>query len=336
MTISSASKSPQISVIVPVYNVEYYLERCINSIINQTYSNIEIILVNDGSTDDSLIICRAYESMYKNICVVDKENGGLSSARNAGLEIANGDFITFIDSDDWIALDTYQYCLNLMDEYNADLIEFNYIMVKDGSRILNRPEENRIYDGMDILQYYMESTTKTGSYSVCRCLFPRHAVENIRFRDGKINEDIDFKYQAFSNCTRLVTSNQYKYYYYQSGNSLSTGGLKRRDFDLYEAADSLYELSKDESYGSIARLGLVKKSRTPFSLLSKIAFYGISDPDIDRKSTIEQLLKEHRKCVWILLSAPLPTSRRMLAVLFAINYRFTEILIKLYREYIYR
>ena len=100
----------KISIIVPIYNVEKYLERCINSLINQTYKNIEIILVNDGSTDNSLIICEKYKNIDSRIILVNKENGGLSDARNVGIDNSSGNYITFIDSDDYID-DDYVYTL---------------------------------------------------------------------------------------------------------------------------------------------------------------------------------------------------------------------------------
>ena len=100
-----------ISVIIPVYNVENYLDRCITSVINQTYKNLEILLVNDGSTDTSGEICDNYAQQDERIKVIHKKNGGLSSARNAGLDISKGDFIGFLDSDDFIALEYYEICL---------------------------------------------------------------------------------------------------------------------------------------------------------------------------------------------------------------------------------
>lgn len=318
-----------ISVIVPVYNVEKYIERCVNSLVNQTYKNIEIILVDDGSKDSSGQLCDQLSEKYSIIKVVHKKNGGLSSARNAGILRATGDFITFLDSDDWLELDTYQYCLDLMEKYKSDCIEFDTIMVKNEDPISQREEMIRCYDGKEILQYYLLSSTKTGSYSVCRCLFPKLAIENLSFREGKINEDIDFKYKALSKCSRLVVSNLYKYHYYQSGNSLSIGGLKKRDFDLYEASDALVELTNNEKYGKIAYLGNVKKARTAFSLLSKIAYCGFSDSSLDRKKVIKKLTKENRHNIWILLNAPIPFSRKILALLFAANYGIASICVKI-------
>lgn len=332
MSIIGKSETPLISVVVPVYNVEKYLERCVNSLINQTYSNIEIILVDDGSTDSSGILCDEIKTADHRIIVIHKNNGGLSSARNVGIKNSTGEFITFIDSDDWVALDTYEYSVNLMKQFSADSVQYDYIMVSDEKPIKQRKEVVKCYEGKSILQYYMESTTRTGSYSVCRCVFPREVLAKLTFREGKINEDIDFKYKALSCCEKLVVSNQYKYFYFQSGNSLSLGGLKRRDFDLYEAADELVKMTKMETFGSISFLGNVKQARTSLSLLSKIAYCGIDDDKLVKGKLVKELQSELRKNVTTLLKGPIPLSRKILTILFSISYSFTEQLIHLLRK----
>ena len=116
-----------ISVIIPIYNVENYLKKCIESVINQTYKNLEIILVNDGSNDNSKNIIDEYSTIDNRIKVINKENGGLSDARNAGIEIAKGDYITFLDSDDWIELNMYE---KLYQEKKVCIIYMEKIMGK--------------------------------------------------------------------------------------------------------------------------------------------------------------------------------------------------------------
>ncbi len=122
-----------ISVIVPVYNVELYLEQCLNSIINQTYKNLEIILVNDGSTDNSGVICDLYANIDNRIIVIHKDNGGVSSARNAGLNVAKGNFIGFVDPDDWIADDMYEKLYLNIQNFNANIsvCEFRKVMNRE-------------------------------------------------------------------------------------------------------------------------------------------------------------------------------------------------------------
>lgn len=333
VTTKDVNITAKISVVIPVYNVEKYLERCVESVVRQTYTNLEIILVNDGSTDNSLNICRKLQEKYPQIIIVDKENGGQSSARNVGIAKATGKYITFVDSDDWIAPDTYEYSLKLLREADADVVQFNYFMV-DKPRNIRQPKEKiEIFHGKDILQYYMTTTTTTtGSYSVCRCLFLTKKIKALRFREGKINEDIDFKYLALYQSRTLVTTNQYKYFYFQGENSTTTGGLRRRDLDLYDAAKELSILTEKEQYGTIKKLGRVKVARTPFSLLSKIAYYGIVDRDLGTDDFIRGLVHEHRNNLGILLTSPIPVSRKVLSVMYAINFDMSRKLIFFLRQ----
>lgn len=326
--------SKKVSVIIPIYNVEKYLRRCVDSVLNQTYKNIEVILVDDGSPDGCPQICDCYAAQDDRVKVIHKQNGGLSSARNAGLDSSpSGDYVTFVDSDDWIAPNYYEYCVQRLEENEADVIQVDYTLATYNKIVKKNPSERvALYEGKAILQYYLEDSTSTGSYSVCRCLFPVQNTNGVRFREGKINEDIDWKYKVLSYCNRLVASNQVMYFYYQSGNSISSGGLKKRDFQLRESADLLCELTAKEEYGKIAFLGRVKKARTAFSLLSKIAYFGIVDSSIDKKQTVKELTAEHRKNYITLLKAPLPLSRKILSVMFSINYKMTELAIQLVKK----
>jgi glycosyltransferase involved in cell wall biosynthesis len=328
--------SLKISVIIPVYNVERYLQRCVDSVLNQTYKNLEVILVDDGSSDGCPAICDEYVRRDKRVIVLHKKNGGLSSARNAALDSTlTGDFVTFIDSDDWIAPNYYEYCISKLTNNEADVIQVDYTYATDKKIDKRNPTEKiQVYEGKAILQHYLETTTYTGSYSVCRCLFSMELIKDNRFREGKINEDIDWKYKVLSNSRKLVVSNQVMYFYYQSGNTISTGGLKKRDFQLREAAELLRDLTSNEKYGSIRELGEVKEARTAFSLLSKIAYFGISDTSLDKKQVVKELTEEHRNNYRKLLNAPLPFSRKVLSVMFAVNYNLTEAAIHLFKKII--
>ena len=133
-----------ISVIVPVYNVEKYLEKCIDSILSQTFKNFEIILVDDGSTDSCGIICDEYERLDNRVKVIHKINGGLSSARNSGLEIASGEYVAFVDSDDWIDKNMYQELYNEAKKNNADIVQCKFIKAKDENVSIYNNEFNEV------------------------------------------------------------------------------------------------------------------------------------------------------------------------------------------------
>lgn len=328
------NEKPLISVIVPVYSVEKYLRRCVESITTQTYSNLQIILVDDGSPDCSGMICDELANEDERIQVIHKENGGLSSARNVGVKAAVGEYIAFVDSDDWIHPNCYEYLLWLIQSYTADASQINFELATEYTLNAKNEKENIcVHFNKKILQNYMTSTTTTtGNYCVWRCLFKRKLVAGIMFREGKINEDIDYKYKALQKCHTFVESNQKLYFYFQSTGSISTSGLRGRDYDLYEAAEELHKLTQNEQYGTIRFLGEVKKARTPFSLLCRIAYYGIADAQINKKEAVRRLTKEHRKNVWILLKAPIGSSRKVIAILLYISEPLTEWMIHLFKK----
>lgn len=324
---------PLISVIIPVYNVERYLRRCVDSVLLQTYPNIEIILVNDGSSDHSQEICENYAKTQPSVRALKKPNGGLSSARNIGLNSARGKYIGFIDSDDWVAPDMYQYLFDLIDEHKADASQVEYELAYDNHHSFSDIKEKLevIQDRENILEYYMEQTTRTGLYSVCICLFKAEFAKMHLFREGKTSEDMDYKFKVLSECRRFVSSNLPKYHYFQAGSSTSSGVLVRKNFELYESAEVLYNLTLTQVSPRTRYLGRVKLARTAFSLLSKAAFYGISE-EIG-KTDIRELVDEHRKNVPILLRAPLPVSRKMAAIFLAINFKMTCALVKVYHKF---
>lgn len=149
-------ESFKISVIIPVYNTERYLRRCLYSVIGQTYTNIEVFLIDDGSTDNSGIICDEISAKDLWIKVIHKENGGQASARNLGLSSMTGEFVAFVDSDDWLDLETYEYAMNIIYDYRADAVLYDCLKTSDENDILSHEKENlSVYHGKDCLQYFM-------------------------------------------------------------------------------------------------------------------------------------------------------------------------------------
>lgn len=312
---------PLISVIVPVYNVAAYLRRCVESLLAQTYPCIEVILVNDGSTDDSLVICREYERLCPNIKVIDKPNGGQSSARNAGLKIAEGRYIGFVDSDDWVTPDMYATLYGLIKKYDADAAQTAAVMAyaSDAQAIQGEDKEFVLTSRNEILERFMYDSVRVGLFGIWNCLFRADIVKNILFREGKVFEDVDYKYRALAACRRFVTSDKVCYFYFQHDSSTINTKLRRKDLDLYDAAEELYQLTQSESYGHISAYGRVKKARTAFTLLCRIAYYGVSDEFDDQRALIKRLTAEHRANLGTLLKAPLPLNRKLLALLLAAN-----------------
>lgn len=209
-----------ISVIVPVYNVENYLDRCVDSIVNQTYKNLEIILVDDGSTDSSGRKCDEWKKKDNRILVVHKKNGGLSDARNAGLEVANGTYIGFVDSDDFISLDMYMILLRTMIETNSDIVECNRRSFTDSDIIHEANTDSFSVEVFDtekaLLELILERKLKQTAWNK---LYQRQIITTL-FEVGKINEDEYWTYQIFGKANTIAAVNAELYYYYQRESSI--------------------------------------------------------------------------------------------------------------------
>lgn len=219
-----------VSVIIPIYNVEKYLEKCILSIINQTYKNLEIILVDDGSTDMSGAIADEYEKKDKRIRVIHKKNGGLSDARNKGFEIATGEYISFIDSDDYIDLNMYE---NIMKEFkdSIDVVIFGRYVEFEGYTKVQCPKENI----MDNIQAIIALNSFKGfDMAAWDKVYKRKVIENIRFPFGKKSEDYFYTYKAFDQARKIKTISKPYYHYVQRQNSISRS--KNISFDAIEGS----------------------------------------------------------------------------------------------------
>lgn len=326
-------KDYKLSVIVPVYNVEKYLKRCVNSITKQSYKNLEIILVDDGSTDKSGAICDELSQGDKRIKVIHKSNGGLSSARNAGLDIVTGELLTFVDSDDWIEKEIYKKCINIFIKNKCDIVDYGVAYVSKENEEIKQPNgQMKIIYGEDILYDYLyKGQTEKCPFSVCRKVYCRDCYKNLRFPEGKVNEDIVTNFKVLEKCKCLVHIADIGYYYFQGREtSITSGKLKKKDFDLLNAAEELCELSKAHNNNKLVELADTKLARSYFSLLSKAAIGGTSN-DISEQN-IRNLILKLRKNYVLLMKSPMPINRKILVTTYCINYNFSLKIIKIIRK----
>lgn len=264
-------KMPLISVIVPVYNVEKYLERCVNSIVNQTYKNLEIILVDDGSPDNCGKICDELAIKDNRIKVIHKENGGLSSARNAGLDIATGEYITFVDSDDYISIEIFDKCFELSNVQDFDILIFGMSILDNNSKLLFKDEyENITYSFFQTI-YDITLPLKT---SVCNKLFKKSIVANIRFPVNIIHgEDLIFWLKILNQKLVIISIDFIGYYYVKNDNSITTSIFSKKSFDEVYCKDIAYSILKEKFPGySEKAISWCAKSR--INLIRKITIYG--------------------------------------------------------------
>lgn len=230
----------KISVVVPVYNVEDYLVRAISSIINQTYENIEIILVDDGSKDNSYAIMKEYEVLDHRIKCVQKENGGLSSARNSGLKETTGDYVYFVDSDDYIELNTIECMVEAVCEHGADLV------VCDMAYLYDDGTKNIASGGsFDISCFEDNPDLFYINNSACNKLIHKKLLDGFKFPEGLWYEDLASIPLLVARAKKVVKLNEAFYVYYQRSGSIAHSATKKI-FDIYEAISMLEaEVSKD-------------------------------------------------------------------------------------------
>ena len=213
-------KLPLLSVIVPVYKVEAYLDRCVDSIVGQTYKNLEIILVDDGSPDRSGEICDKWAAKDGRVKVIHKENGGGAAARNTGMYVMTGDIVAFVDSDDYIAPGMYEYLFNLLERYGADIAECNYIITERDYEPLDANEIADVHEYTAVEAMKEHIADKAFRQSVVNKLYRRKVLESVRFTEGKMIDDEFFTYLAIGNAKKLVHSDKVMYAYRQQIDSV--------------------------------------------------------------------------------------------------------------------
>lgn len=244
----------QISVIVPVYNVEPYLSQCIDSILSQTFSNFELILVDDGSSDQSGKICDEYAARDSRIVVIHKENGGVSSARNAGLNIAKGEYITFIDSDDWISSDFFQQAINNCEKNNLDMYLAGFIrMMPDGKQYKSAiPTDITCYSDEIPQELFANLLNKNYTANSTAKLIRKQLIGMLRF-DLSMNwgEDLKFIFSLLEQHVKLQATSKVVYYYRVGHASLTASTSIEKCNSMIQTYDILYhEITKrGYSYG---------------------------------------------------------------------------------------
>ena len=245
----------KISVIVPVYNVEKFIRRCLDSIINQTMKDLEIILVDDGSTDNSGVICDEYAKLDNRITVIHKENGGVSSARNRGLDVATGEWIAFVDSDDYIEEDMYEVLYKTATEKNVDICAcfFKYLTVEN--KILFNPTQEQLdmngkYNSKEFLELIYKDEYMNGiCVSSWNKIYKKNVFRNLRFKT-KICEDDELANNLYIKDIDIFLLNDGGYIYVQNINSLSNTKFSEKNLVFIDILyDRLTILENKKMYG---------------------------------------------------------------------------------------
>ena len=304
-------KNDLISIIIPVYKVEKYLEKCIESVLKQTYTNLQIILVDDGSPDNCGKICDEYAKKDSRIEVIHKINGGLSDARNVGIAKAKGKYIGFVDSDDYIKEDMYEILINLIKEYDADVSICNLYDVIEGKEYI-RNKENGIkeYNRIDILkEVLLDKNIQSYAWNK---LYKKELFNEIKYPIGKKYEDIGTTFYIFEKCNKVVVTSEPEYYYLKRADSLVNNVTESTVLDYTEIIIQRYlytqknieELRKYNNYylaktlitahNDIELLGSIsEKMQEKYKELYNLAF----DILKNNKKDIDELFNDEQKKV---------------------------------------
>lgn len=240
--------SAEISIIVPVYNVKNLLERCVDSILDQSFKDFEVLLIDDGSTDGSSLLCDILSEKDSRITVYHKENGGLSDARNYGLQYAKGDFYVFIDSDDLIHEDFCKTLVTAQKKYNADIVsvdvqEFHFYDEVDLLRSGLDSTAVRWYSGKQILlQYFMPQNKDYIYHGLCMKLYSKRMFNDLKFEKNRLHEDLYITYKLLEKCNLFVKINVPYYYYYRNNTNSITQNYTEKN--LIDEHDALLEILK--------------------------------------------------------------------------------------------
>jgi len=317
--------NPKISIIVPVYNVENFIQSCIESILDQTINDFELILVNDGSTDQSGNICDEYSKRDKRIIVIHKENGGQSSARNRGIDVAKGDYLGFIDSDDWIHRDMYKILFTKAMETNAEITACNLMQY-------NKDSEGHLYSNNITDQLFDRTSAMNELYlnerltfSPCNKLYKKELFKGIRFKEGYILEDMDFAYRIIHQANGIYYTGQAFYNYRYNDKSTMRKAFSKKRLDEFEVRKNMY-LFYLNNYPNQAN-----EVYAEWFLTGLILYINIEKYYSDEKNQYKHLIDIDRKIAKSLISKKGYNRKKKL--LLAIAVVSPNILVMIYRLY---
>ena len=284
-------KNCLLSIIVPVYNVEKYLENCINSLINQTLHNIEIILVDDGSTDNSGLICDQYQLIDKRIKVIHKQNRGISDTRNIGIKNATGRYIGFVDSDDCVKKTMFETLYNIALENDADIVQCDFTRIYENQKnnICKQLDIQKIneYKGEDVL-YKLDGKEGEKIVVVWNKIYKKELFDGIKFPLNKINEDEFITYKLIHKSRKLIDVDMKMYYYRQREDSIMSKEFSIERLDVIEA------LEERREYFKLNKLNvLAKKTDATISTYLKGFYTEVSNSQIKDKKIILKRIKRY-------------------------------------------
>ncbi len=303
-------KSDKVSIIVPVYNVEKYLDECMKSILGQTYSNLEVVLIDDGSTDSSGNMCDNYKAQDDRIVVIHKPNGGLSSARNAGMDIATGDYLIFVDSDDIISLNMVSEMVKKADETGAQIVSS---LMTEEREMLDKGQIGKVsvFDSHGALRCIFSDDTILTSAS--GKMYSSELWKDIRFPTDKIFEDFATIYKVIKKSSKTVAFEDWQYFYRPNPSGITGSPFYHRKMQFFDVAEEVTSGIKDTDPDLIPviRNRITRQAISYFRDMSSSSY----DDETDRRFIIITI----RKGIWKYLFSGYKAKSKMYGLMIAVS-----------------
>lgn len=277
-----------VSVIVPVYQVEEYLARCVDSILGQTYGNLEVLLVDDGSTDGSGQICEDYAEKDARVKVIHKANGGLSSARNAGIDAATGTYLEFVDSDDWLEPDGVEAMLTLARTSSVKLVVAGRWDVSAKTGVKKKglcPTRQEVISGTELVRRIFR--WEHCDSSACDKLFHRELFREIRFPEGMVCEDVPVMYKIVLDAQQAVMLNRPIYHYFHRNGSISYSGISEKNFHFSQHTAEIMKFIQ-QNYPELTEEARYLRVRS--------LVYGVQSVDLASRTDQKRFRRECGNC----------------------------------------
>lgn len=317
------SNIPLISIIVPVYNVEKYLDRCISSILQQSFLDYECLLIDDGSSDNSGLICDKWKTLDIRIKVYHKQNGGLSDARNFGLKKCTGDYVTFIDSDDWVFPDYLEILYDNLLSTRADIsvsLPVRFSTYNESVRFQRSSNSWKIFSQEDYFRiFFREKGNKTIHYAWGK-LYRKALLDDNHFPKGILNEDVEGFFKALLNSHLIVETSRELYCYFINRNSITGSVFGDNYLSLELVWDRISAIAKARR-SDLEPYCKINKERSYFTILCDSIIHGNADTDVCYAKEIDELIIKLRYSLISLLSSNIRFDRKIMMLLLAYLYQ---------------
>ena len=308
-------KDPLISIIIPVYNTEAYIDRCLRSVVDQTYRNLEILLIDDGSTDDSTAKCEQWAKEDARIRLIRQENRGAGAARNHGLQLAKGEYIGFTDSDDWIEPVMYEELYKALERYpEADIAECETRRTYTGpTGEVSLPQTYRIgpKSREGLLEDFFRVHGGESNYGIITKLMHRDLLKDFRFLEGTISEDVMASYYFYTHCRKLVKVEGKFYNYFQNRSGVTRKQVSEKDLEYIHAFERIRE-DIGEHFPEFTKYAGINLARANYTILCKMKMHGFDRKDPRLVAEYREMKTVVRKHFWELMRWKMSLSRKIL------------------------